>query len=209
MVSHPRGDGYCARPRHGSPHFARPRTSPSSRTPLRTKTAPAARSRQRRSPPGRDRSAPPAAWTQQAHLTFSLPRPGTLSAIAYTTPAAHCSAVLLHVLRNGHQIAKTGRLPAALTRPAPPLRREPGLKTPSLVSRVRATRPPISPSDAITPMEMLKGNTAAHDHAPPPRPSCLLIGSGLPLVDTGGAWSTARGGSAHRVHPLRVSGLLV
>ncbi len=45
-------------------------------------------------------------------LILSLPRPGTLSAIAYTTPAAHCSAVLLHVLRNGHQIAKTGRLPA-------------------------------------------------------------------------------------------------
>jgi hypothetical protein len=45
-------------------------------------------------------------------LTFSLPRPGTLSAIAYTTAATHCSAVLLHVLRNGHQVAKTGRLAA-------------------------------------------------------------------------------------------------
>ncbi len=50
--------------------------------------------------------------TPAEKLTFKLPRPGTLSAIAYTTPATHCSAVLLHVLRNGHQIAKTGRLAA-------------------------------------------------------------------------------------------------
>lgn len=39
-------------------------------------------------------------------LTLSLPRPGTVSAIAYTTAATHCSAVLVHVLHNGHQIAK-------------------------------------------------------------------------------------------------------
>jgi hypothetical protein len=45
-------------------------------------------------------------------LTFTLPRPGTVTAIRYTTAATHCSAVLLHVLRNGHQIAKTGRLAA-------------------------------------------------------------------------------------------------
>jgi hypothetical protein len=45
-------------------------------------------------------------------LTFSLPRPGTLSSISYTTAATHCSAVLLHVLRNGHQIAQTARLAA-------------------------------------------------------------------------------------------------
>jgi hypothetical protein len=43
-------------------------------------------------------------------LTVSLPGPGTLTAITYTTAATHCSAVLLHVLRNGHQIAKTQRL---------------------------------------------------------------------------------------------------
>jgi hypothetical protein len=45
-------------------------------------------------------------------LAFSLPRRGTLTAITYTTAATHCSAVLLHVLRNGHQIAQTGRLAA-------------------------------------------------------------------------------------------------
>ncbi len=44
-------------------------------------------------------------------LAFTLPRPGTLTSIQYTTPATHCSAVLLHVLRNGHQIAQTGQLP--------------------------------------------------------------------------------------------------
>ena len=45
-------------------------------------------------------------------LTLSLPRPGTVSAIGYTTAATHCSALLVHVLRNGHQIGKTGRLAA-------------------------------------------------------------------------------------------------
>ena len=45
-------------------------------------------------------------------LTVSLPRSGTLTAITYTTAATHCSAVLVHMLRNGHQIAKTGRLAA-------------------------------------------------------------------------------------------------
>jgi hypothetical protein len=35
-----------------------------------------------------------------------------LRSITYTTAAAHCSAVLLHVLRDGRQIAKTGKLPA-------------------------------------------------------------------------------------------------
>ncbi len=40
-------------------------------------------------------------------LTFSLPRRGTLTSITYTTAATHCSGVVLHVLRNGHQIAKT------------------------------------------------------------------------------------------------------
>ncbi len=45
-------------------------------------------------------------------LTFSLRRPGTLTSITYTTAATHCSAVALHVLRNGHQIAVTGQLAA-------------------------------------------------------------------------------------------------
>jgi hypothetical protein len=45
-------------------------------------------------------------------LTLSLHRRGTLTSITYTTAATHCSSVLLHVLRNGHQIAKTGQLPA-------------------------------------------------------------------------------------------------
>jgi hypothetical protein len=45
-------------------------------------------------------------------LTFSLRRPGTLTSITYTTAATHCSSGLLHVLRNGRQIAKTGRLAA-------------------------------------------------------------------------------------------------
>ncbi len=45
-------------------------------------------------------------------LTFKLPRPGTLTSITYSTAATHCSAVLLHMLRHGHQIAKTGRLPS-------------------------------------------------------------------------------------------------
>ncbi len=50
--------------------------------------------------------------TPPEKLTFRLRRPGTLTSITYTTAATHCSAVLLHVLRNGHQIAKTGRLAA-------------------------------------------------------------------------------------------------
>lgn len=45
-------------------------------------------------------------------MTFKLPRRGTLTSVVYTTPATHCSAVALHVLRNGHQIAKTGILQA-------------------------------------------------------------------------------------------------
>ena len=45
-------------------------------------------------------------------LTVSLPGPGTLTAITYMTAATHCSAVLLHVLRTGHQIPKTERLAA-------------------------------------------------------------------------------------------------
>jgi hypothetical protein len=45
-------------------------------------------------------------------LTFTLPRRGTLTSITYTTAATHCSSVLLHVLRNGHEVAKTGQLPS-------------------------------------------------------------------------------------------------
>jgi len=45
-------------------------------------------------------------------LTFRLGRHGTLTSIKYTTAATHCSAVVLRVLRNGRQIAKTGRLEA-------------------------------------------------------------------------------------------------
>ncbi len=44
------------------------------------------------------------------NLTFNLRRPGTITSITYTTAATHCSAVLLHVLRKGHQVAVTGRL---------------------------------------------------------------------------------------------------
>src|SRR5579872_3555436 len=47
-------------------------------------------------------------------LRFHLSRAGTLIKIVYTTPATHCSAVVLHVLRHGHQIAKTKRLPAGM-----------------------------------------------------------------------------------------------
>jgi hypothetical protein len=61
------------------------------------------------------------------NLSFRLPRPGTLTSIIYTTPATHCSAVLLHVLRNGRQIARTGRLPA-------------GQQTERLVTDVRLPR---------------------------------------------------------------------
>src|SRR5437763_1685385 len=43
-------------------------------------------------------------------LTFNLRRNSTLTSIVYTTAATHCSAVRLHVLKNGHQIAETGRL---------------------------------------------------------------------------------------------------
>ena len=45
-------------------------------------------------------------------LAVSLQRPGTLTSITYTTAATHCSSVLLHVLRNGHEVAKTGQLPS-------------------------------------------------------------------------------------------------
>jgi hypothetical protein len=57
-------------------------------------------------------------------LTFSLHRQGTLTSIRYTTAATHCSSVLLHVLRNGRQIAKSGQLPA-------------GQQTENLVTHIR------------------------------------------------------------------------
>ena len=45
-------------------------------------------------------------------LRFRLHRSGTLKSITYTTAATHCSTVQLHVLLRGHEIAKTGVLPA-------------------------------------------------------------------------------------------------
>ena len=45
-------------------------------------------------------------------LTFTLPRDGTLTSITYATPATHCSAIQLHVLRKGKEIATTGVLAA-------------------------------------------------------------------------------------------------
>jgi hypothetical protein len=47
-------------------------------------------------------------------LTFTLKRAGTLTSITYTTPATHCSAIRLHVLRKGHEIATTGVLAAGV-----------------------------------------------------------------------------------------------
>jgi hypothetical protein len=48
-------------------------------------------------------------------LSFRLRRSGTLTSVKYTTPATHCSAVLLHVLRTGREVAKTGRLAAGVS----------------------------------------------------------------------------------------------
>jgi hypothetical protein len=45
-------------------------------------------------------------------LRFRLRHRGTLTSIRYTTAATHCSAVKLHVLLYGHQVATTGKLPA-------------------------------------------------------------------------------------------------
>jgi hypothetical protein len=45
-------------------------------------------------------------------LKFRLPHAGTLSSMTYKTAATHCSTVQLHVLLNGHEVAKTGVLPA-------------------------------------------------------------------------------------------------
>lgn len=45
-------------------------------------------------------------------LKFQLRHSGTLTSVMYTTAATHCSSVQLHVLLNGHQVAKTGILPA-------------------------------------------------------------------------------------------------
>jgi hypothetical protein len=65
--------------------------------------------------------------TPPEKLTFSLRGPGTLTSITYTTAATHCSPVLLHVLRNGDQIAKTGRLAA-------------GQQTERLVTHIRLSK---------------------------------------------------------------------
>ena len=45
-------------------------------------------------------------------LRFTLPRPGTLRAVTYTTAKAHCSAVRIFVLRGRRTIAKLPRLDA-------------------------------------------------------------------------------------------------
>ena len=45
-------------------------------------------------------------------LKFKLQHPGTLTSVTYTTAATHCSTVQLRVYLNGHQVAKTGILPA-------------------------------------------------------------------------------------------------
>jgi aerobic-type carbon monoxide dehydrogenase small subunit (CoxS/CutS family) len=45
-------------------------------------------------------------------LKFKLQHPGTLTSVKYTTAATHCSTVQVHVLLNGHEVAKTGVLAA-------------------------------------------------------------------------------------------------
>jgi hypothetical protein len=45
-------------------------------------------------------------------LEFTLPRPGTLRAVTYTTAKAHCSAVRVFVLRGRRMVAKLPRLDA-------------------------------------------------------------------------------------------------
>jgi hypothetical protein len=45
-------------------------------------------------------------------LTFKLAHAATLTSVTYSTAATHCSTVQLHVYLKGHQIAKTGVLPA-------------------------------------------------------------------------------------------------
>ena len=45
-------------------------------------------------------------------LSFKLAHAGTLTSVAYTTAATHCSSVALHVLRKGKQVAVTGTLPS-------------------------------------------------------------------------------------------------
>ena len=69
----------------------RPRTAPSSRSPRDTRSAPAARSRPRRSLPGRHRSAPPAASPRRSHRT-SRSRAGRTGSAEKTTRAARRSA---------------------------------------------------------------------------------------------------------------------
>jgi hypothetical protein len=45
-------------------------------------------------------------------LTFHLPRKGSLTSVAYTTAATHCSAIRLSVLLKGDTVAKLPRLDA-------------------------------------------------------------------------------------------------
>jgi hypothetical protein len=45
-------------------------------------------------------------------LTLTPPRRGTVTSVGYTTPATHCSALVLQIVRGGKVVATSGRIEA-------------------------------------------------------------------------------------------------
>lgn len=50
----------------------------------------------------------------EVQLTLTPPRSGKVTSVRYTTPATHCSALALQVVRNGHLLATSERLEAGV-----------------------------------------------------------------------------------------------